>query len=178
MKTCEICGKNFASRQGYHRHKKVHTVQTFPCVQCGKTFTRKDVLKKHEKTHTNQQPASRPDRCQSECLDAIDGHARQVSYLPETRHARDPLVFQTDHQTAFVELLQSELHSRKGLKFYPCLKVNCCFTSTAVILKISFLPLLYSAPGFPILTQVRYRKFKVGAEGHVVTTEAVQPLLR
>jgi KRAB domain-containing zinc finger protein len=124
MKTCEVCGKEFTNHAAYYRHRKVHSGRTYQCHHCGKTFTRKYKASQHEKAAHPQQAEPSAEGCQAECFDAIDGEVRRVSYSPGDEHARDPVVCLTHHRAQILELLQTELQTRRGLKFYLCVKVR------------------------------------------------------
>lgn len=58
VRTCESCGRNFRSTQGYRRHIQMyHSDRPFPkCQLCGKHFASPHNLKIHLASHTNLRP--------------------------------------------------------------------------------------------------------------------------
>lgn len=58
VKSCEQCGRQFRSTQGYRRHIQMyHSDRQFPqCKLCGKHFASPHNLKIHHASHTNLRP--------------------------------------------------------------------------------------------------------------------------
>lgn len=61
VKSCEQCGRQFRSTQGYRRHIQMyHSDRPFPqCKLCGKHFASPHNLKIHHSSHTNLRPYAR-----------------------------------------------------------------------------------------------------------------------
>ncbi|XP_063911191.1 zinc finger protein 22-like [Zophobas morio] len=54
---CEICGKEFSSKDNLRLHMRIHTnSRPFVCFMCGKSFRRQVVLRDHERIHTGEKP--------------------------------------------------------------------------------------------------------------------------
>lgn len=58
VKSCEQCGRQFQSKQGYRRHIQMyHSDRPFPqCKLCGKHFASPHNLKIHHSSHSNLRP--------------------------------------------------------------------------------------------------------------------------
>lgn len=129
MRTCNICGKNFASSSSLSQHKRVHGDKRFTCVHCGKGYLRRDRYLQHLRTHSNPQQAG--------CADeALNGSAQRVSFTPVGIHA-DPMAFMAAKRQEITALLEQELKKRKGLKFFICLKVLIVYHTTANFMYIT-----------------------------------------
>ena len=67
-RTCQVCGKVFASSNHLSRHAVVHTGdKPFSCAVCGTKFTRLDSLQRHEKVK-HQSPAAQEQPLDRTCL--------------------------------------------------------------------------------------------------------------
>ncbi|XP_055530424.1 zinc finger protein 888-like [Wyeomyia smithii] len=53
---CDICAQTFQQRVYLRKHMAMHEVKRFSCGECGKNFRYKELLKQHMRIHTGEKP--------------------------------------------------------------------------------------------------------------------------